>query len=256
MSIIDDARKHSAVDALYQRVDAATPITIEFVSGNSWSSATVDQATTIEVGSSKYPAAALFHELLHAQLKIDGYRQHLTILPTRPRIAALKPLIGALDNELQHHRMFAAFSAAGFTDGEFYDDSDPTAFARTRRELRKMSSKDPLEPFLLKLLTVIAPGGHGSDDERRKLRNFLFQTAGPTKAARLIAIENHFKAWAIAAPLDPGPTLHDILLELGDMDGGWLGASEEFPSDGVFTGQPFDMSVAETFYLSGRGAGR
>jgi hypothetical protein len=247
LKIIDEARQHPEVDALYREVDAVTAITVTIVSGASWSSLTNGGATQIEAGTAKSPAAALYHELLHARLKIAGYKQHDQIVPTRARIFDLKPLVEALDNELQHHRMFGAFAAAGFSASAFYSDDDASAFTMTRRELRKMSPKDPLEHFFLKLLTVIAPGGHGSDDDRRKLRNFLRVTAGPKKATSLDLIEGHIKAWTASTSLDPGPTLRAVLQEIGDADGGWLGASQNFPTDGIFTGAPFDIDAAEAF---------
>lgn len=218
-----------------------------FVGGHSWSSQTAGGTIEIEVGEAKHPDAALYHELLHADFKLAGYRQYTQIVPTNDRILQLKPLVEALDNELQHHRMFAQFQAAGFPDEVFYDDDDKSAFRKTREKLRKMSPSSSLDDFLLKLLTVIAPGGRGSAEDRRKLRNFLMIKAGPLKAAKLEAIEAHIMAWAKASTFDAGPTLQAIFREFGDCEGGWLGASRAFPDDGVFTGSAFDVSAAETY---------
>jgi hypothetical protein len=254
MTIIDDARENPAVEALYQAVDAVTPITATIVPGRSWASSTAGGVATIEAGEAgeaKYFDAALFHELLHADFKNQGYRQHLTLVPTSDRTERLFGLLNPLDNELQHHRIYARFVAAGFAPETFYDDDDKSAFTKTRKELRKMSPADPLDLFVLKLITVIAPGGCGTDKARQQLRTFLYNRAGPKKAAKLQAIEAHITAWASGTTTDVGPTLKAIYEAFGDCDGAWIGASMAFPDEVFFTGAAFEIAVAEA-YVKGR----
>ena len=247
MTVITEARKNPKVDALFRAVDAQTPITVIVVPGLDWSTVTTGGATVIEVGEAKHPDAALYHELLHAEFKLAGYRQYSQLVPINDRAQSLVGLLSPLDNELQHHRIFARFVAAGFADAAFYNDGDKSSLRKTREELRKMKSSDPVEHFLLKLLTVIAPGGKDSVKERAQLRTFLMLRAGPKKAARLAAIEAHFAAWAAASTFDVGPTLQAIFQAVGDCDGAWVGASTNFPDDGYFTGAPFDMAAAEHY---------
>lgn len=252
MTVIDEARRHAAVDALYRQVEAITPITVEFVDGPSWGSLTLDGATTIEAGTASNPAAALYHELLHADLKNAGYRQHSLLLAANAAAKAAQELLAPLDNELQHHRMFPRFSAAGFADDAFYGDDDTASFAWVRQQLAGVSDQMPVGHILMLLLTVIAPGGHGSAEERAELRGAILDQAGPPKAAILAAVEDHIAAWAISDQADPRETLRAIFVELGGYGGGWVGVTEAFPDDGFFTGRAFSMETALA-YLQGGG---
>jgi hypothetical protein len=181
-----------------------------------------------------------------------GWRPpHLTLVPTSDRTKRLGGLLNPLDNELQHHRIYARFVAAGFVPETFYDDDDKSAFTKTREELRRMSPADPLDLFVLKLITVIAPGGCGTDKARQQLRTFLHIRAGPKRAAKLQAIEAHITAWAGATTTDVRPTLKAIYEAFGDCDGAWIGSSMTFPDDGFFTGADFEIAAAEP-YVKGR----
>ena len=244
MTVIDEARGHPAVEALYQQVEMQTPIRVEFVEGVSWGNETRDDETVISAGTASNPAAALYHELLHADLKNTGYRQHTLLLPTNPAAEAASELLAPLDNELQHHRMFARFSAAGFADEDFYADDDVSTFAWVRQELVGVTAQTPVGHILMLLLTVIAPGGHGTAGERAELHDLLMNQAGPAKAAILVAVEDHIAAWAISDQADPRETLRAIFAELGDYDGCWIGATPAFPDDGFFVGGAFTMENA------------
>ena len=87
-------------------------------------------------------------------------------------------VVQALDNELQHHRMFPEFLALGLDAKHFYDD-DADTFQSVRKELKGMSPRDHVGSFLLKYVTLIAPGGIGKSlDQRRKAKSFLRSQSG------------------------------------------------------------------------------
>lgn len=245
MQIIVEARKNAAVDALYKKVEAQTPIILKPISGPTWTSATENGQTTIQVGTARSPEAALFHELLHADLKQSGYPEPPFGVSKNPASKGmLMALFNALGNELQHHRIYPTFAAAGFTPAQFYGDDDKSAFLRVREGLRKMKPSDPAAHFLLKLLTIIAPGGHGDGEERRKLRTFFYLKCSASTKAKMEKIEAIIASWASSSVMDPKPTMAEIIDALADYAGTWIGGSTNFPSDGIFVGPQFDISEA------------
>jgi hypothetical protein len=142
MDVVTEALKAPTVAALYEDINNQSPISFEAgAPGEHWGTETADGKTKIYVTSTKDPAAALAHELLHAKLKLGGYRQYLIMLSMDKKQLFLKPLGEILDNELQHHRMFEEFLGAGFRAEQFYNDDDATAFPAVRRELKDMKQK-------------------------------------------------------------------------------------------------------------------
>jgi hypothetical protein len=49
----------------------------------------------------------------------------------------LKDILEALDNELQHHRIYPQFAAAEFPAEVFYNDNDKSSFKLVRAQVRK-----------------------------------------------------------------------------------------------------------------------
>jgi|ERR1043166_1798286 hypothetical protein len=242
VSIVDDAMKAPAVDALYKEIAAQGSIAFEDgKDGEQWASKTVSGVTTITVTPTVHPAASLYHELLHAKLKLAGYRQY-TVWASMDggKRDWLKPIGEALDNELQHARMSDEFLRAGFRPEEFYHDDDTDAFKHARRGLQGLRKTELPEKFLLPFMTVIAPLGFGSDDDRRKLRNMFKANSSDATWAVLTGIEDIFARWRENPSLDPGDSIVAVLRLLGGYDRTWVGTSQqEFPQQGRFVGLPF-----------------
>ncbi|PQM25898.1 hypothetical protein CVO77_12345 [Sphingopyxis lindanitolerans] len=186
------------------------------------------------------------HELLHADLKLKGFRQHLTMLRVDDN-DMVQHVVQALDNELQHHRMFPAFVAAGLDPSKFYCDSDGQTYKSVRTELKRMKPKVATTGYLfLKYLSAIAPGGAGTDADREQLKRFFRLTVPGEKMAKIDAAAEMLLAWGGGTSLDAGPVIRDILEVLG-FNGWWIGASHNFPKDGHFIGAPFTMQDAERY---------
>ena len=115
MQMITDARANATVDALYTKIEGLTPIHVIPSSDLTWSSETKGGTTTIEFADTINPAESLYHELLHADLKTGGYLQYnLVNWGHNPLAQKVSGLLTALDNELQHHRIYSTFIGAGF----------------------------------------------------------------------------------------------------------------------------------------------
>jgi hypothetical protein len=247
--IINEALKSPQTNALYQAIVSRGPIAFELGGADEqWSSKTVDGKTTITATPTKHPAAALYHELLHAELKLDGYGQYLTFVSMDEKLGCLTSIGEALDNELQHHRMIGDFLRAGFAAEEFYHDDDVDALKHARNSIRGLKKREAAELFLLPFLTVIAPGGHGTDDERRSLKN-MFQANSTSETWTILSgVEQAFTEWAHQSSLDPGDTIIRILRMLGGYEHTWVGASQDFPDGGKFVAQAFTAQDAMSWH--------
>src|SRR3546814_16245939 len=63
-----------------------------------WGSETTALGTTISVARTAHPSESLMHELLHADLKLKGFRQHLTMLRVDEN-DMVQHVVQALENE-------------------------------------------------------------------------------------------------------------------------------------------------------------
>jgi len=106
-AIVAQALAVQAVRALFDEVQAVTPINLAYAPAGCWSSETSGGQTEIVMAPTSRPASSLVHELLHARLKIRGYRQYSTLGTMDDEPQLLKYANEALDNELQHHNVSA-----------------------------------------------------------------------------------------------------------------------------------------------------
>jgi hypothetical protein len=245
--LVAEALRHPAVSALYSVIEAKTPISIEAgAAERTWGSKTSDGKTAITVTPTKHPAAALFHELLHAKLKLGGYRQYsVWVCMDEPKLDYVISIGEALDNELQHHRMIKEFLDAGFEPEEFYHDDDVDALKHARRGVQGLKKSAAPEEFLLPYMTIIAPAGLGTAQQKNGVRNMFKANSSPAVWEILTGVERAFADWSAQGGLDAGDTIVNILRLIGGYDRTWVGVSQEgFPTSGQFIGQPFTAQDA------------
>lgn len=250
VALVGSALTKPSVAALHAAVNALIPITVTPLGEGTWGSMTDASGTTIYVAVTAYPAESLYHELLHADLKLNGYRQYATYARITVNQTA-RVLANALDNELQHDRIFPAFVAAGFRPELFYHDGDNKTFSTIRAELKRMKPAETgAATYFLKYLSIIAPGGSGGEGKRDQLDRF-FRLTVPTDKLRLVdEAAAKVRAWGSASENDPGARTVGIIAGLGAFEGWWIGASENFPSDGSFTRTAFSFEEAQRFHAS------
>ena len=114
MNIEELVAKFRSVPArqeLYDNVARRNAITWEASKDGYWHSKTSGGQTTIFYAPTARPEASLAHELLHAKLKLDGYRQYCTSFCVGPKEPFISRVLEILDNELQHHRFYNDFLA-------------------------------------------------------------------------------------------------------------------------------------------------
>src|SRR5579872_4802834 len=85
---------------LYIDVSHQTEIKFSPSDTTIWRSKTEQGQTTIFYASADYPEACLAHELLHAKLKCQGYKQYCTAICATWKRDLIATLLGILDNEL------------------------------------------------------------------------------------------------------------------------------------------------------------
>lgn len=242
------ALENATVAELLNRVRTRTSISYAVSDGTTWASATQLDQTTIWHVPSKRPAEAMAHELLHAEPKLDGYRQYLNSVAKAPceQPRLVSKLLRILDNELQHHKMAPRFQQLGFDITFFYEDGDKHAFKKVRRALEKMGPNNATTAeFFTQFVTMIAQGGAAGEIERTQIKNYFNIRAGKKIAERMSQIEGIFTEWRNTQSLDAGPFIQAILELMALKCSYWFGASTGFPGDGFFVGESFEVNEAQ-----------
>lgn len=244
---ITNAINNVSAASLLANVGAKTSIAWERSDSDLWASKTVDGQTTIYYAKTARPAESLAHELLHAEQKLMGYRQYNLSVAKAPcqSLQLVSQLLTILDNELQHHRIADRFASCGFNLKHFYHDGDKNTYKKARRVLQDMNSANSAAEFFTQFVTVIAPGGEGSDKERRQLRTFLMLRCGTKHEEVLTQIEGIFANWRASISFNAGPFIQQILSLLRLPGSFWIGASTSFPADGFFVGDSFTIAEAQ-----------
>jgi hypothetical protein len=252
-AIVDEALANEAVKSLSDEVEAQTPVEINLGSAHAcWSSITKDGRTKIGIAPTARPAPSMAHELLHARLKIRGYRQYLTTTSLDPRPELLSDIGQALDNELQHHRMYPEFLKMGFSPDQFYHDGDEADFEELRTTIAAISPATHPGELLLTFVTLISPGGSESDEARSEVRRLFDERCGPENARRMAAIEREFEDWRTMSELDAGKTIVAILGHLEKFGRSWIATGMNFPGDGHFVAEAFTREELDAHYKQGQ----
>ena len=246
-TLIDRFCSEPARKRLYDEVGRSTPITFKPSQDEHWGSVTQGDKTTIFFSPSTHPEAALAHELLHAKLKISGYKQYCTAVALTPKRHLLPTVLGILDNELQHHKFFRDFAALGFPANEMYADSDKDWALHLKQDIEGLSPEKVLELFFNSYVTLIAPGGFGTDEERKKLERMMQERSAPGYWKRLRAIKAAITEFRDSSSLDAAPTVARILRELGNHEPAWISFDQNFPSSGLFIGKSFTTEEAAAY---------
>jgi hypothetical protein len=189
----------------------------------------------------------LAHELLHARMKIHGYRQYGTSVSLTPKRYLLKRVLEILDNELQHHKFFPDFIALGFRANEMYVDSDEFWAKQLGEQIEQLTPNQPLELFFNSFVTLIAPGGFGTDQERKTLERMMQQRCAPGYWKHLRGIKSALAEFRDSASMDAAQTIARVVRELGEYEPAWIGFNMDFPSSGIFVGRSFTLEDAAAY---------
>ncbi len=126
-----------------------------------------------------------------------------------------------------------------------YCESDAKSYKRVQERIAEMTGAEVPEEFLRLYLTIIAPGGAGTDEERCATSGMLQRKAPRAVWTSLKKIKRIFKEYRDAAGIDAGPYIRRVLFELGGYGQVWVGVDHNFPSAGFFTTTSFTLEDGE-----------
>ncbi|MEE1952321.1 hypothetical protein ACTG2T_20805 [Aeromonas sp. 75A] len=238
MDFAKTAKKNPKLNELYQEINAWKVIVPEKSLDNdsAWGSYINDNNNAvISYAKTENKECALAHELLHFSIQKSGYIRMKSSATTLQSVL-MKRLVDCLDNELQHHRMYAQYRSLGYTPKSFYNDAD-CLVAQYLTDVLDGNKMEPLE-LIPDYMTLIAPGGSLTMKEKQKF-SAMFRTS--TSAPEVFdTIDGAIKKWTEAASLDQKSVVSSIISSIPGEHSTWIGFDNGtgFPDSGFFVGKP------------------
>lgn len=226
---------------LFERVNRQYPVQLVKTNSDTWGSHIEDGKTIITYCDTQYPECCFVHELLHIDTQIKGYKRLRTGISAFDQTEFFGTLMSALDNELQHHKMFPEYEKLQYPKEKFYIDSDTS----TEAYLRSYVTKKAIEfrPTFLRYLTLITPGGSMSDETKSELKENFKSLNDNSYRAYFDHIDKQFDEWTKTTSYNAEPYLKEMFITISNGEFTWFGygTSEEFPSNGFFVDKEFDI---------------
>lgn len=234
------AKKNRNLNALYLEILNWTNIRAEKSSGNNWGSHIDENGyAVVSYCKTQNQLAALAHELLHFKIQKEGYKRLRSVVsPPEHRLLA-KRLLDALDNELQHHKMYDLYTNMGFLKHHFYSDDDAYVSEILNNELS--AGERTFKDLVLPYLTLSAPGGHMANKEVQEFkRRFRDACAEPTKFDDLDTI---LLDWRSQVNMDAENTVSAVFKLGFHPEDIWIGYDNGngFPDSGFYIGPEFTI---------------
>jgi hypothetical protein len=227
--------------ALFDRVNKIYPVDIIATSDTTWGSNLKDGKTVISYCDTKYPEECFTHELLHIDTQIKGYKRLRFGFSAFDTSDYFKELMSAIDNELQHHKMFPDFLKMGYNKEQFYIDSD----TETEKYLQSYLTKKTIEfrPTFLRYLTLIAPGGCLDDNTKQELKENFKSLNGNSYRAYFDHIDKQFEDWTAVNSYNAEAYLKEMFVTISGGELTWFGygKAEEFPNNGFYVDKVFQL---------------
>lgn len=231
------------ISSLWAAVNAKLTVSFKPSDDTHWGSMADGNGTAVvSTAPTAHPVESLAHELLHLNLRNEGYRNLRLILWPRDKSGRYgSHLISALDNELQHHRMFALFQSLGFDPKFFYHDGD-TSTATYLAKATRQKGEDFRQP-LCDYLTLIAPGGTLTDAQIPSFHQEFRRMARGAFGSKFDEVDRIIGDWKTSPDLNAEPYVRRIIHLLEDPAIMWIGYNkqEAFPADGFFIDQSFEI---------------
>ncbi len=246
MSKLEWAQADARLIPLLTQVKAQCKVHFKRAEGDMWGSSLEDGIARIYHTDTDHPAASLAHELLHIIVQLKGIRQLRVGFWTLDQTERLNRFMKAVNNELQHHKMFSHFTAAGFAPNEFYHDGDSNIESYLGETVsRGFGSLIQLVPDFL---TLLAPGGAISQQAQNELLNAFLAVNGGGFCSQLIAIRNIVRAWASTSSFDNVQVVKEICLQMQNPCVAWFGfeKSARPPNTGFFVGKKLKLMNPKT----------
>lgn len=238
MDIEEILKQNKKVAELFSEINTWKPILFQEDNNsedNTWGSHIDENGNAvISYCETNNKLTYLAHELLHFKVQKDGYRR-IKSCCYHP-LFRNNELLDALDNELQHHKMFPIFIGLGLDGKKFYCDSDLQIYAVLKRNLEKNSNQ--LNDFIVDYFSLIAPGGTLSNQKKDILKHKFQKKVGKDYLDKIDII---FRNWIRDKSFNSEIYIKQIYNLIEPKIYAWIGygKSAEFPNNGFFINEPF-----------------
>ena len=235
---------------LFNQVDKKYKVKLEKSSGDTWGFKIVDGFGIITYVETNYPESCFVHELLHLDTQLHGYRNLKYGFSDAFMNEELVGIIKALDNELQHHKMFTKYIELGYDEKEFYIDSDSETYQKLKSYI-KNHKYQPAQRFV-QYLSLLAPGGTLNDKQILFLDEAFKKLDKNAYRGFFENIQKVIKDWTNDESYDAEPYLKRLFEVIYDGDKTWFGygSPDEFPENGFFVGEEFEIDPLEDSPIS------
>ena len=235
--------------SLFNYVKNNIKLTFEEVDPPEWGCILDGKTGIIRYSNSEHPEEAFVHELLHLKLQIDGYiRPYYAVLPKKSqRNFHLKTLIFAIDNELQHHKIYQEYLSMGYSEKYFYNDKDLDDIHKTL----DIDNDNMLQKYgtaidaMIYYITTLSPGiekiGIDINSIKEKFKNL------PIENIRLILdnLENCFNEWKSQESLDCRNIIKQIFSILPELNCCICFGLDSVTDNDFFIGPEFDKDIVK-----------
>lgn len=226
---------------LFERVNDAYPVQLVKTNDNSWGSNIENGNAIINYCDTKYPESCFVHELLHIDTQLKGYKRLRIGISAFDQTVFFKDLMSHIDNELQHHKMFAEFEKLQYPKEQFYIDTDIS----TESKLRSYGAKKVVDfrPTFLHYITLIAPGGSMSNSTKSELKEIFKSFNNNSFRKYFDHIDTQFEKWTNSSSYNAEPYLKEMFITIQNGEFTWFGYGneEEFPENGFFVDKEFGV---------------
>lgn len=170
---------HPSIEQLFDQVSVNLSIKFEKSKDSGWASnIDKDGIARIDWSAEKPTEAGLSHELLHLDIQVQGFVRYIgAVAYSREQKLVANHLLGALDNEFQHHRFYQRFLELGNRPDCFYAKSSRNIGKHLKKSISQGITNE-IE-FASLYLTASSLGGATSTADMLQFRNELKEKFEP-----------------------------------------------------------------------------
>lgn len=232
------AKKNVNLKNLYDEINQWMPVKAVRGQGIEWGSSVDNNNAIVDFSPEDKSPSALAHELLHFKTQMSGYKRLRVIATNAQDKKGMKLLMEALDNELQHHKMYKSFLQLGFSKEKLYSLGNVNT--KSYIEERLMSANEELIDLIPLYLTIVAPGGYLSTKERDKFKEQIRINYGSSSEFDLI--DSELEKWISSPCFDQEPVVKAVFNLVNGSLNTWIGYDSSFPTSGFFIGNQYSIS--------------
>jgi len=172
-------------------------------------------------------------------MQMSGYKRMKCSASSLENKELSKRLVDALDNELQHHKMFKDFKKMGFPNNSFYYDGD----SETKKYLEKILNEkgNSFHDLITDYLTAIAPGGSFTPKEISSLKERFKNKTGDSNPFEII--DDSISDWIDSEDYCQQEVVRNIYRLMEQPTKTWIGFDngKGFPESGFFIDNEFPI---------------